>query len=264
MAFKVRASSWGALFDCAHRWEGIHMLGMKSFSSLRAALGTAVHASTAAFDKSRMMGQGFNSDECASIIIDSLAENKSEWIDADLSLRNAQRIGINLHDKYCSDWSPKYNFVAVELTTKPLEIDCGGGIKIELCGTLDRCRVQKNGGKVGITDLKTGKAAVQKGVAKTKGHAAQVGVYEILYEHTTGNSITADAEIIGMSTSGDNSIATGKIIGAKESMIGQVGSPGRIEHAAAIFRSGLFYPNNQSSLCSEKYCPRWNSCKFKG
>lgn len=239
-------------------------MGMKSKSSLRAALGTAVHASTAAFDKSRMMGQGYTSDETAALVIDNLADARDEWVDEDLSLRNAQRIGINLHEKYCSEWSPKFNFVAVELTTKPLEIDCGDGIKIELCGTLDRSRIHKSGGKIGISDLKTGKAAVQKGVAKTKGHAAQVGVYEILYEHTTGNPITADAEIIGMSTSGDNSIASGKIVGAKELMIGNEEDQGLIEYAAAIFKTGLFHPNNQSSLCSKKYCPRWNSCKFKG
>ncbi|EMI4895455.1 PD-(D/E)XK nuclease family protein, partial [Pseudomonas aeruginosa] len=25
----VRASSWGALFDCAFRWEGVHLLKMR-------------------------------------------------------------------------------------------------------------------------------------------------------------------------------------------------------------------------------------------
>jgi hypothetical protein len=48
--FKVRASSWGRLFDCAYAWEGTHILGLKKASGLRAQLGTAIHASTAAFD----------------------------------------------------------------------------------------------------------------------------------------------------------------------------------------------------------------------
>ncbi|MCT7340572.1 hypothetical protein P4129_07095 [Pseudomonas aeruginosa] len=29
----VRASSWGALFDCAFKWEGVHLLKMRSPSS---------------------------------------------------------------------------------------------------------------------------------------------------------------------------------------------------------------------------------------
>lgn len=262
----VRASSWGALFDCAHRWEWVHIMGKRSPSSLRAALGAAVHASTAAFDRGRMLGQGYTADETAVLVIDSLRESEEKdgitWVDDDISLRNAQRIGINLHDRYCQEISPKYNFVAVELDVKPLVIDCGS-VSIELRGTLDRSRVSKAGDHAGIADVKTGKAAVQKGVAKTKGHAAQIGVYEILYEHTTGTPITAPAEIIGLSTSGSNEIGTGLIHGAKAMMIGAHGSPGLIEYAEAIFKTGLFPPNNQSSLCSKKYCPRWDECKFK-
>ena len=35
--FTVRASSWGRLFDCAHAWEGTHILGMRKASGMRAA-----------------------------------------------------------------------------------------------------------------------------------------------------------------------------------------------------------------------------------
>ncbi len=31
--YTVRASSWGALFDCGFRWEGVHLLKMRSPSS---------------------------------------------------------------------------------------------------------------------------------------------------------------------------------------------------------------------------------------
>ena len=37
---------------------------------------------------------------------------------------------------------------------------------------------------------------------------------------------------------------------------------GLIEYAAVMFRTGLFPPNNQSILCSERYCARWAACKF--
>lgn len=265
-AITVRASSWGALFDCAHRWEWVHIMNNSGRSSLRAALGTAVHASTAAFDKSRMLGQGFTAGETAALVIDSLRESEERdgiaWADEDISVRNAQRIGINLHETYCAEVSPKFNFVAVEPEVNPLTINCEG-VTIELRGTLDRSRANKTSNGIGIADLKTGKAAVQKGAAKTRGHAAQLGVYEILYEHTTGTPITEDAEIIGLSTSGDNKIGFGKIQGAKDMLIGSDDQPGLIEYAAAIFKTGLFPPNNQSALCSSKYCPRWEQCKFK-
>lgn len=55
-AYRVRASSWGSLFDCAFRWEGVNLLGITSPSSPRALLGTAIHASTAEFDAARVSG----------------------------------------------------------------------------------------------------------------------------------------------------------------------------------------------------------------
>jgi len=105
---------------------------------------------------------------------------------------------------------------------------------------------------------------VQKGVAVTKGHGAQIGTYELLFEHTTGESITSEAEIIGLKTKGKPEIATGSIKNAKRIMTGDQNNPGLIEFAADMFRSGRFFPNSKSMLCSEKYCPRWNSCHFKG
>ncbi|MBN9117495.1 MAG: PD-(D/E)XK nuclease family protein, partial [Pandoraea sp.] len=56
--YTVRASSWGALFDCSYRWEGIHLLKLRNVVGLRAALGTAIHAGTAVFDQSRLDGTG--------------------------------------------------------------------------------------------------------------------------------------------------------------------------------------------------------------
>ena len=52
----VRASAWGSLFDCAHRFEGEQLLGMRKPKGLRTQLGTALHASTATFDKGRLPG----------------------------------------------------------------------------------------------------------------------------------------------------------------------------------------------------------------
>ena len=63
----VRASSWAGLFDCAYRWEGIHLLGMKNTVGLRAALGTAIHAGTAAFDQAKITGDTVTAADAAGV-----------------------------------------------------------------------------------------------------------------------------------------------------------------------------------------------------
>jgi hypothetical protein len=158
--------------------------------------------------------------------------------------------------------SPKYDFVGVEMETKPLDIDCGGGVVVRLTGTMDRARIRKTTGGVGIADIKTGGASVQNGVAVTKGHGPQIGTYELLYEHTTGQTISSPAEIIGLKTKGKAEIATGEINGARRVMIGTEEHPGLIDFAAEMFKSGRFYPNPRSMLCTADYCPRWNSCPY--
>ena len=261
---RVRASSWASLFDCAYRWQGIHLLDMPNVVGIRAALGTAIHAGTAAFDQARLDDSDITFDDAAGVMIDKLYDPENEYDPEkdDLTKREAERIGITLTTRYCREISPRYNFVAVEMDTKPLDIDCGGGIIVRLTGTMDRARIRKVMTGVGIADLKSGSTAVQKGIANTKGHSAQVGTYELLYEHTTGEAITDEAEIIGLKTSGTPEIATATISNSRTVMVGTEERPGLIDFAAQMFRSGDFYPNPRSLLCSEKYCPRWSRCHF--
>lgn len=261
----VRASAWSKLFDCAYRFEGENLMGMRKPSGLRAALGTALHASTAAFDTSRMLGTGMKPDDAAGVLVDKLRAPDGDVdlvADDDFTLRDAEKIGLSLHAQYCLDWSPRYTFEAVEMTIQPLTVDCGGGVWVKLTGTLDRSRVVAGETGVRIADLKSGARAVENGVAKTKGHAAQVGTYELLYEHTTGRAVTGPAEIIGLHTSGKPKIAAGEIAQAKALMVGTPDTPGLINFAAQMFRTGLFYPNPQSMLCGEKYCARWHRCPY--
>lgn len=261
----VRASSWGSLFDCAFRWEGVHLLGIKSPSSPRALLGTAIHAGTAAFDTARVSGEDLSADDAAEVLVQTLRhpEFDVDWRGSDINLREAEATALALHIRYCSDISPRYQFVAVEMETKPLEIDCGGGVIVRLTGTLDRARIRRAGEGIGIADVKTGTAAVTTdGVAKTKGHKPQIGTYELLYEHTTSQRCTAPAEIIGLKTKGKAEAATGEIIGARELMVGSENFPGLIQYAADMFRNGHFPPNPQSTLCSARYCPRWATCPY--
>lgn len=260
----VRASSWASLFDCAYRWEGIYLKHMRNVVGLRAALGTAIHAATAVFDQGRLDNADITADDAAGVMVDKLRDPSNEFDPRrdDLTMRDAERAGLSLVTTYCLDVSPHYQFVAVEMETKPLDIDCGGGVIVRLTGTMDRARVRKATHGVGIADLKSGGAAVQNGVAVTKGHGPQVGTYELLYEHTTGEAITDEAEIIGLKTAGRPEIATGSISNGKRVMVGTEDQPGLIEFAADMFRSGRFYPNPKSLLCSAAYCPRHASCPF--
>ncbi|WP_186080668.1 RecB family exonuclease [Burkholderia gladioli] len=262
--YKVRASSWAALFECAYRWQGIHLLGMRNVVGLRAALGTAIHAGTAVYDQGVLDGSGLTADDAAGAFIDKLRDPSNEYNPRsdDLTLREAERIGIALTVKYCLEVAPRYQFIAVEMETKPLDIDCGGGIIIRLTGTMDRARVRRTALGPGIADLKSGARAVADGVAVTKGHGPQIGTYEMLYEHTTGELIADTAEIIGLKTKGTPEIATAPVKNGKRAMLGEDGEPGLIEFAADMFRTGRFYPNPKSLLCDAKYCPRHGSCKF--
>lgn len=264
-SLSIRASSFAGLFDCAYRWEGIYLLGMKNVVGRRAILGTAIHAGTAAFDAARLNGSPISADDAAGVMVDKLTNPDSDFDPNkdDLSKREAEIIGITLTAKYCHEWAPKYEFVGVEMETVPLDIDCGHGTVLRLTGTMDRARIRKNGEDISIADIKTGGTAVQKDAANTKGHGAQIGTYELLFEHTTGQQITADAEIIGMSTSSSAKIATGAIKNAKQIITGTQDQPGLLEFAADMFRQGRFLPNPKSLLCSERYCPRFSTCHFR-
>lgn len=260
--FPIRSSSVSELFDCAYRFEGKHMLGMKSQNSSRAALGTAIHAGTAVFDQGRIDDTGITTDEACDAFLINLTDAEVNWREGDLSFKQACYIGTILLTRYCNEISPLYEFSSVEMATEPLLISMNNGVVIELKGTLDRSRIIKGVSGYGIADIKTGKSAVSNGIAKTKGHRAQMGAYELLFEHSTGEEITLPADILGLKTSNVPEVGIGSIENAKELLIGTDENKGLIEYAAAMFKSGDFYPNPNSGLCSDRYCPRWAKCPY--
>lgn len=258
----IRASSLGELFDCPARWEAKHLLGMRTLSSGAAQLGTAIHASTAAFDASTLAGQGLTIDETAAAAIDSLYKPEFEVDWDDSSPAEAEPIALALHKKYCAEFAPKQEYAAVEIKCESLEITDLG---IALTGTTDRVRKTENG--FGIADIKTGKTAVgSDGKVKTQGHSFQIGVYELLAERASGIPITESAQIIGMQT-GKTAVAQrigeGLIMGARDVLIGEEGSPGILESASKLIHSGVFWGNPKSMLCGPKYCPRFSTCNYR-
>lgn len=263
-ALSVRASSWGNLFDCAHSWEGSHLLGMRKAKGLRAQLGTALHASTATFDRGRLPGADpVSVDNAASVLVD-LLQHPEEDVDLnqdELAPRDAERIGLTLHRDYCFDVSPRFRFKSVEQQLQPVDIDCGSGTYVRLTGTMDRARIAETSGGVVIPDVKSGARVISEGKAVIKGRSAQIGTYQLLYEQGEG-IVTIGGQVIALHTSSRPSTAVSQVFDAKRVMLGTEEEPGLLEHAAAMFRTGLFPPNPQSILCSEKYCARWSRCQF--
>ena len=262
--YRIRASSFGELFDCAMRWEAKHLLGMTMPNSPRALLGTGVHAGTAVYDLARVTGSPITVDDAVGVAIDAIADRIAtegvRWTTEEPPRKDIEAIALRVTSRYCEVVAPNYHFEAVELATKPLEIDCGGGLTITLTGTLDRARVRA--GTHGITDVKTGRAAVAQGRASTKKHRAQIGTYELLYEHTTGIPITGPGEILGLNTSGSFAHGTADVHGAKALLLGGPEHKGLIANAASMFRAGDFHPNPQSTLCDARYCPRYARCPY--
>jgi hypothetical protein len=259
----IRASAWGALFDCAMKFEGEHLLGMRKASGLRATLGTAVHASTAANDQAKLDGNPLTPDDTAGVLIDALHSPTQDvdYSGDDLTVGEAERIGLALHVRYCLDIAPQFEYTAVEMKLSPFEIDCGGGTVVRLAGSMDRARVARREDGIAIPDLKTGRAIIQNGQVNLKGKSAQLGTYQLLYEHTTGEE-TVGGQIIGLPTSGTAEPKVSPLFDARRVMLGTDQQRGLIEYAAEMFRTGLFPPNPQSVLCSPKFCARWKACMF--
>src|SRR5690606_8553945 len=147
--------------------------------------GTSVHAGTAAYDQARIDGTGLTVDDAAAVLVDTLHHPDYEvdyHQDDGLNVRDAERIGLALHVRYCTEISPQFHSLEVETRLDPMEIDCGGGIRIRLTGSMDRARVASHGAGVVIPDVKTGSRVVSRGVAQMKGRSAQTGTYQLMYE----------------------------------------------------------------------------------
>ncbi|MFD1558312.1 RecB family exonuclease [Paraburkholderia silviterrae] len=260
----IRASAFGGFFDCAYRFEGTYLLGMKNAAGVRTLLGSATHSGTAAFDAAHLRGEDITPDDAAGVFVDAL-RNPEYDVDVagdDLSLKEAERIGLTLTAKYCTEIAPQFQYTAVEMTLTPLEIDCGGGVTITLTGTMDRARAAETDAGTIIPDVKTGSKVVSNGVANIKARSAQTGTYQLMYEHTMKEP-TAGAQIIALGTSSKTPVAVSPVFDARRVLVGNEQTPGLIQLAADMFRAGTFPPNPSSVLCSKRYCARWSRCIYR-
>jgi hypothetical protein len=260
----VRASALPDFLDCPARAEAKHLLGKRCPQSPAALLGTALHRSTAAYDVSVLSGQGIKIREAAAAAVDAIHKPDEDVVYSDdESPHQIEDIALALHSRYCTEIAPKQHYVAVEVKCERLELT---DIGLALTGTTDRVRQVGDGN--GISDIKSGKTAVRAdGHVETKGHRYQIGVYELLAEHGSGLPITQGGEIIGLQVGkterGQRVAASEPIQGARDVLIGSPDSPGVLEIVAKMIHTGNFFGNPRSMLCGEKYCPIYNTCKFR-
>lgn len=262
MIIDVRASSLGELLDCPARWEAKHLLGRRLPRSPAAQLGTAIHASTAAYDGSRLNGNPLTIDESAAAAVDAIHKPDGDVDWEEESPQEAEGIAVALHTKYCETIAPQQDYAAVEVLCDRLEI---ADLGIALTGTTDR--VRRIGEGYGIADIKTGKTAVSAdGTVSVKGHTYQLGVYELLAERAAGLPITEPAEVVGLNTAKTakaQRVGTGTVEGAREVLLGDEDQPGILQTVAAVIKAGNFWGNPKSMMCGVRYCPVYHACRYR-
>ena len=260
----IRASSFGALFDCPYRWTAIYREGLKTPTSLPAVLGTAIHKGTALFDSEKLAGQIPNLSAAMDAARDHFKSPGEEVAYAeDDKPDQATDIAVSLTEKYATEFAPTVEYAAVELKIDGLEIKDLG---ITLTGTTDRVRKTEEG--LGIADLKSGKTAVEiaTGKAKTAGHALQLGVYELIATAGMGIPMEAAAQVIGLQTNvtrDKQRIGTGEVWRPREILTGDEQNEGVLVTAAKFAKGEVVYGNPKSNLCHVRFCPRFSTCWFR-
>lgn len=269
----IRASSWAELFDCPARWAAKYLDNKRLPRSAPAQIGTAVHASTAAFDRAALDGSPISPNDAADVLEQQIRcpEEDVDW--GDTNINRAMTVGLGVHTRYCTDIAPRQNYVAVEETLKPMEIDMGNGVTILLTGTTDRVYMTpptivggvevwtKDQTQMGVDDLKTGARACNP--VTVKKHRPQLGVYQLLTEHTRGHALSLPSKIISLQTSSEYKVEVTPFNDPKQLLVGSPEKPGLLHFAAKMLKAGLFYGNSSSMLCSEKYCPIYQECYFR-
>jgi hypothetical protein len=251
--------------DCAMRAEAIYLQGLRLPSTPPALIGTAVHASTAAFDQAVLDEAPITVDDATEVAVEALANPEEEVDWTGVKYQSAEEAAIKAHVRYCTEVAPQMTYSHVELSFGDLHVDMGDGVEFLLTGTGDRVYLDDQG-LAGMADIKTGGAAVSaSGFVQTKKHKLQLGQYTVLAEAELGIPLEADALIIGINTKGDAVAGVGNVPDAKAALVGTAdGAPGFLHYVKSMVQTGLFPPNPSSNLCTPKYCPLFFKCRYRG
>jgi len=260
MAVRIRASSIASIIDCPLRGLSIVLGLVKPLpSTAPAAIGTAVHASTAAFDQAVATGDDVKPDDTAQVAVDLICRPEEDVDWGRVSEKEALRRALGVHTRYCTDVAPRMTYTEIELDLAPFDVNVEG-VEIQLTGTLDRVARDDPTMKIGVADIKTGARACSQSPGKHKG---QLATYELLYENTTGQTCTLPPAILALQTSSEYQVDVKTVQNARDSLVGVDEQIGYLQYIARMLKSGDFIGNPSSWLCSEKYCPLHNSCIFK-
>ena len=266
--FKVRSSSFGSFFDCPLRWAEVNLYGNSLPSTAPAAIGSAVHESTAAFDQHAADGDPISVIDAAEVAVNYIRQPEEEVNWGDVSRDKAVERALGVHTRYCNEIAPKMTYEVIEKTLDPLLVDVNDDVTIELTGTLDRVYTMMTETtaddyplkEYGVSDVKTGMRAMSMNSGK---HKAQVGVYSLLAENTLHIPITLPETLIALQTSTNYEAGLLVVGNAREALLGTDESIGLLQCMGTMLKEGLFYGNPQSWLCSEKFCPKFKTCNFK-
>ena len=261
----IRASSFGSIFDCPSRWIAIHLERLPSPSTGKAQLGTAIHAGTAVFDTDRVNGVAPSLEAACDAAAEAILNPDREVDWADDKPADAIDVAVSITSRYATIESPKHEFVAVEARVEALHVT---DLDIILTGTTDRVYRAPDTDELGIADIKSGKTIVHAdGSVETKGHAAQLGVYELVAQAAIGAPLTAPAKVIGLQTNktpDKQRIATADIVGAREPLLGDEQHTGLLTLASRIVHGEVEAGvNPKSMMCSARYCPRYATCFWR-
>lgn len=265
----MRASKLSELFDDALRWKASVIDGIFGKTYGRSHLGSAVHFGTAHYDRERILPDGRPDASDAVKKFKEYFDNDAgvHWID--LKKPDAYKLGVRLVSDYCTEVSHQFEFVAVEAVCEPLLMTMPNGITFELTGTTDRVyreRVAPRLYKYGIMDVKTGYGIIgADGEVAVDVHGAQLAEYELLETmatRATSFPITLPAIVMGLSTQ-TAKIKWREIENTRKLLFGGDDHMGYLEAASYIIEQQLYIGNPRSMLCSDRYCPIYNSCFYR-
>lgn len=260
----IRASSLASLADCGHRWYTEQILGKRLPSTGKATLGSAIHKGTAAWDAAVMNGAPIQIENAMQIASDKVYDPGFEvaWEEDEKPTQVAQ-IAADLTYMYATQIAPRFTFVAVEVQCEGIAIPELG---ISLSGSLDR--IYQSGNGFGVADVKSGGTAVKAdGTVETKGHAFQIGTYELMAEAASEVPISEGGLIIGLQTGktakGQRAAVSQPINSARDLLLGDGETPGVLERMALTIKSGNFIGNPRSMMCHKNYCAAYPTCPFR-
>ncbi len=260
--YRVRASSIAEFFNCPLRWAKKHLDSLFTPTTPPAIIGSAVHQSTAEFDRSRLdnnKARWLSADDTAEVLLQYLKDPGTEVDWTGSNIEKAATIALGVHTRYCHEVAPTHTYQLVEETMDNLAIAWEElGIEIILTGTLDRSYIKD--AKVGIADIKTGAVACSQ---KTGPHKAQLGAYELLASEKLGTIIEQPGELIQLQTSSNYKVAVQEVHNARIALLGDDDNLGMLTHIARALKTGDYFGNPSSWLCSEKYCPNWHPCIYR-